>query len=101
MTFARFMALTLADPDHGYYATAEDRPTRSGDFLTAPELHPVFGAILARALDEQWRALDRPARFLVREYGAGTGALAESIMRGLADDRSGLLEAGRPTRRSR
>ncbi len=93
MTFARFMELALADPDHGYYATQDDRPTRTGDFLTAPELHPIFGAVLARALDEQWRALDRPARFLLREYGAGTGVLAETILRGLADDRSGLLDA--------
>ena len=93
LTFARFMALALADPEHGYYATRDDRPTRTGDFLTAPELHPIFGAVLARSLDEQWRALDRPARFLMREYGAGTGALAESILRGMADDRTGLLDA--------
>ncbi len=93
LTFARFMALALADPDHGYYATTDDRPTRAGDFLTAPELHPIFGAVLARALDEQWRALDRPAAFVVREYGAGTGALAEGILQGLAGDRSGLLDA--------
>jgi SAM-dependent MidA family methyltransferase len=93
ITFARFMELALADPEHGYYAAQDDRPTRAGDFLTAPELHPIFGAVLGRALDEQWRALDRPARFLLREYGAGTGALAESILRGLADDGSGLLDA--------
>ena len=93
MTFARFMELALADPEHGYYATRDDRPTRTGDFLTAPELHPIFGAVLARALDEQWQALDRPARFLLREYGAGTGVLVESIMRGMTEDRSGLLDA--------
>ena len=93
VTFARFMAVALADPEHGYYATADDRPTRSGDFLTAPELHPIFGAVLARALDEQWRALDRPSRFLLREYGAGTGALAEAVLRGLAADRSELRDA--------
>ena len=93
MTFARFMELAVADPEHGYYATEVDRPTRTGDFLTAPELHPIFGAVLARALDEQWRALGRPARFRLREYGAGTGALAESILRRLAGDHSELLDA--------
>jgi SAM-dependent MidA family methyltransferase len=93
LTFARFIELALADPEHGYYATADDRPTRTGDFLTAPELHPIFGAVIARSLDEQWQALDRPARFLLREYGAGSGALAESILRGLAADRSELLDA--------
>lgn len=93
LTFARFMELALTDPDHGYYATADDRPTRTGDFLTAPELHPIFGAIVGRALEEQWQVLDRPVRFLLREYGAGTGTLAESMMRGLADAGSGLLDA--------
>lgn len=93
MTFARLMAIALGDPEHGYYATTDDRPTRTGDFLTAPELHPIFGAVMARALDEQWRALDRPARFLVREYGAGTGALAESLLRGLGEAGSELLDA--------
>jgi SAM-dependent MidA family methyltransferase len=93
LTFARFMHLALTDPDHGYYATADDRPTRTGDFLTAPELHPIFGAVLARALEEQWHVLDRPARFLLREYGAGTGTLAETILRGLSEERSGLLDA--------
>ena len=93
ITFARFMAVALADPEHGYYATADDRPTRTGDFLTAPELHPIFGAVLARALDEQWQALGRPGRFLLREYGAGSGTLAVTLLQGLADGRSELLEA--------
>ena len=93
ITFAEFMATALTDPDHGYYATSDDRPTRSGDFLTAPELHPIFGAVLARALDECWRALDRPATFVVREFGAGSGALAEAILAGLSAGHSALLEA--------
>lgn len=93
LTFARFMELALTDPERGYYATSDDRPTRSGDFLTAPELHPIFGAVIARSLDEQWRALDRPSRFVIREFGAGTGALAEATLRGLAAERSDLLDA--------
>ena len=47
MPFARFMELALYDPDGGYYRSAEARPGRAGDFLTAPELHPIFGATLA------------------------------------------------------
>jgi SAM-dependent MidA family methyltransferase len=93
ITFARFMSVALADPEHGYYATSDERPTRAGDFLTAPELHPIFGATLARAVDEMWRALDRPGRFLLREYGAGSGRLAVDLLGGLLAARSGLLEA--------
>lgn len=93
LTFAQFMAIALYDPDHGYYRTAVDRPVRSGDFLTAPETHPVFGAAVGRQLDEAWRLLDRPGRFVLREYGAGSGTLAATIVTGLRADRSGLAEA--------
>lgn len=93
ITFARFMEVALTEPGHGYYVTSTDRPTREGDFVTAPELHPIFGAVLARALDEGWRALDRPDPYLLVEYGAGTGSLAESILAGLQADGSGLREA--------
>ena len=93
ITLARFMEVALTDPDRGYYAAADDRPTRSGDFLTAPELHPIFGATIARSLDEQWRALDRPDRFVLVELGSGSGALALDVLRGLAAQGSGLVEA--------
>ena len=93
MTFARFMELALYEPELGYYRTAELRPGREGDFLTAPETHPIFGRALARQLDELWRVLDRPARFVVREYGAGGGALAETILGGLVAEGSPLLGA--------
>ena len=46
-----------------------------GDFLTAPELHPIFGADARAPLDEMWRRLGRPDDFTLREFGAGSGAL--------------------------
>ena len=90
ITFARFMERALYDPDGGYYATATNRQTRAGDFLTAPELHPVFGRTLARQVDEMWRHLKTPDEFLIREYGAGSGALFVSIVDGLAAIQSEL-----------
>lgn len=95
ITFARFMDLALYDPDDGYYRAGESRPGRAGDFLTAPETHPIFGAALARAADEIWQRLDRPTRFVIREYGAGDGALAVSILAGLRASGSELQEAVR------
>ena len=80
MPFARFMELALYDPDGGYYRSAEARPGRGGDFVTAPELHPIFGEMLARAVEEAWGALGRPDRFVVREHGAGEGALALAML---------------------
>jgi SAM-dependent MidA family methyltransferase len=80
MPFARFMDLALYDPDGGYYRSAEARPGRGGDFLTAPELHPIFGEMLARAVEEAWHTLGRPDPFVVREHGAGEGALAIPLL---------------------
>jgi SAM-dependent MidA family methyltransferase len=87
MPFARFMALALYDPEGGYYRTADARPGWAGrDFLTAPELHPIFGATLSAALRQAWIVLERPDSFTIREHGAGEGALALAILEAIDDD---------------
>ena len=93
ITFARFMARALTEPGLGYYATSELRPTRAGDFLTAPELHPLFGRCLGRALAARWTEVGSPPRFTVRESGAGRGTLRDTVLAGLEADRSGLAAA--------
>ena len=86
MPFARFMDLALYDPEGGYYRAAEARPGWAGrDFLTAPELHPIFGAALSTGLRDVWHTLGSPARFVIREHGAGEGALAQSILDAVDD----------------
>jgi SAM-dependent MidA family methyltransferase len=91
--FADFMALALGHPEGGYYTAAVSRPTRGGDFLTAAELHPIFGAALARQVAEAWERLGRPSPFTLVEYGAGAGTLAMAILAGLRDDGSPLADA--------
>jgi SAM-dependent MidA family methyltransferase len=96
MTFARFMELALYDPDRGYYtrpAAPAGGPGRQADFLTAPESHPIFGEAIARHLESAWDALRRPDRFVVREHGAGTGALAAGLLGGLRRSGSPLAAA--------
>jgi SAM-dependent MidA family methyltransferase len=99
MTFARFMEIALYDPEAGYYSAAragdaaERGPGRTGDFLTAPEGHPIFGWTIACMLEDAWQRLDRPDRFVVREHGAGSGGLAFGILDGLRRSGSSLLEA--------
>ena len=83
ITFARFMELALYDPTDGYYARRADRPTREGDYLSAPEMHPIFGAALARQVEECWERLGRPATFTLREEAAGSGALGLAILEAL------------------
>jgi SAM-dependent MidA family methyltransferase len=83
LTFARFMELALYHPEHGYYRQAADRPTGAGDFLTAPETHPIFGWTVARRIAEMWRGLNRPVPFDLVEYGAGSGTLGLSVIEGI------------------
>src|SRR6476646_6139800 len=91
--FARFMDLALYDPDGGYYRATDARPGRAGDFLTAPEMHPVFGWALAGLLEDVWRRLGEPRPFVLREHGAGTGALALAILDRLERTGSPLRDA--------
>lgn len=93
ITFARFMERALYEPGHGYYRRTAAGPGFAGDFVTAPELHPIFGAAIGRLLEQAWVALDRPDPFVVTEAGAGTGALAAGLLGGLRDTGSPLLPA--------
>lgn len=63
----------------GFY-TSGGRAGRRGDFLTAPEVGPLFGAVLAGALDRWWHDLGRPDPFVVVDAGAGPGTLARSVL---------------------
>jgi SAM-dependent MidA family methyltransferase len=84
ITFARFMELALYDPNDGYYTTDGGRPTREGDYLSAPEMHPIFGATVAIQVEETWQRLGRPATFRLREEAAGSGALGLAILDALS-----------------
>lgn len=85
LTFARFMEIALYDPARGYYRGTAARPGRAGDFLTAPEAHPIFGRAIARFAAAVHAALGAPAELAIREHGAGTGALARPLVATLMD----------------
>jgi len=77
--FNQFMQLTLYG-DAGFYTTTGHAGRRGGDFITSPEVGPLFGTVIARYLDECWKNLGSPAKFDVVECGAGPGTLARSIL---------------------
>ncbi|MTA94022.1 MAG: class I SAM-dependent methyltransferase, partial [Actinobacteria bacterium] len=65
--------------ESGFYATT-GRAGRRGDFITSAEVGPLFGAVLARAVDNVWNTLGQPDNFHIVEVGAGPGTLARSIL---------------------
>ena len=78
ITFAQFMRTCLYSPGGGFYAARSDR--LSTHFGTSPMSHPVFGALIARQLEQMWHLLGDPAVFPVLEVGSGDGALAQAIV---------------------
>jgi SAM-dependent MidA family methyltransferase len=76
--FDEFMDLALYGA-HGFY-TEVGRAGRRGDFITSPEVGPLFGAVLARWIEAEWQRLGGPADFTVVEVGAGPGTLARSMI---------------------
>jgi SAM-dependent MidA family methyltransferase len=77
--FDDLMEVALYDASYGFYA-AGGRAGRRGDFLTSVEVGPLFGAVLARALDAWWLELGEPEVFTVVEAGAGPGTLARAVL---------------------
>ncbi|MDH4052958.1 MAG: SAM-dependent methyltransferase [Rubrivivax sp.] len=85
LPFDRFMALALYAPAQGYYSRGDRQigrmPSSGSDFVTAPELSPLFGATLAVQVAQ---ALQATGTDEVWEFGAGTGALAAQLLGSLA-----------------
>ncbi|MCY4365497.1 MAG: SAM-dependent methyltransferase [Chloroflexi bacterium] len=78
ITFAQFMQICLYSPVGGFYSRRKD--WINAHFGTSPSSHPVFGALIARQLEQMWRLLGEPAVFHAVEVGSGDGVLAQSIV---------------------
>jgi SAM-dependent MidA family methyltransferase len=81
LPFDRFMHLALYEPGLGYYAQGSRQfgplPGDGSDFITAPELSPLFGRALATQVAHSLAATGTDQ---VWEFGAGSGALAEQLI---------------------
>ena len=78
ITFDRFMELALYTPGLGYYATEKPIFGDQGDFITAPELTPLFSRCLAKQAKQVLNAIDGGGD--VMEFGAGSGTMACDIL---------------------
>lgn len=105
LRFGEFMDAALYDPVFGFF-TRGGGAGRRGDFLTSAEVGPLFGAVIARALDRWWIELGRPDPFTFIDCGAGRGTLARAVVDAAPQclhaldiilvERSGALRATHP-----
>jgi SAM-dependent MidA family methyltransferase len=77
ISFEQYMGLALYG-EGGFYQDG-GKAGRRGDFITSPEVGPLFAAVVARYLDNCWNELGCPESFDVVEVGAGPGTLARGI----------------------
>ncbi|MDE2145770.1 MAG: SAM-dependent methyltransferase [Burkholderiales bacterium] len=86
LPFERYMAIALYEPGLGYYSRGGlpfgRFPASGSDFVTAPELSPLFGHALARQVAQ---ALEAAQADTVLEFGAGSGALAAQLLQALGE----------------
>ncbi|MDQ3353756.1 MAG: SAM-dependent methyltransferase, partial [Actinomycetota bacterium] len=79
LRFDRFVDAALYGPG-GFFVAGGRGAGRRADFVTSVEVGPLFGAVVANALDTEWERLGRPDSFVVVEAGAGRGALARDVL---------------------
>jgi len=80
ITFEAFMDISLYEPGLGYYASEKIEIGKAGDYYTSQHLHPIFGALLGRQLEEMWEIMGKPSVFYAVEPGAGTGHLCMDLL---------------------
>lgn len=77
LSFAEYMHYALYAPNVGYYSAGLQKFGKDGDFVTAPELTPLFGQALAQQCQQLMEGLNHPILF---EFGAGTGQLCVDLL---------------------
>lgn len=82
LPYDQWMLATLYAPHIGYYSGGSNKFHTDGDFTTAPELTPLFGQSIAAQIQQ---VLTQSQSQHILEFGAGSGALAESILMAMND----------------
>lgn len=80
LTFEHFMEMALYDPQFGYYTSDKPRIGQEGDFFTSSHLHPAFGAMVGRQIEEMWMLMGRPDSFTIVEPGPGEGRICFDML---------------------
>ncbi len=80
--FSEFMNIALYQPGLGYYSGGLQKFGEHGDFITAPEVSPLFGQCLAGQVAEVFQNIREVSgeKLFVIEFGAGSGVLAVDVL---------------------
>ncbi|MFO0120698.1 MAG: class I SAM-dependent methyltransferase [Burkholderiales bacterium] len=92
IAFDEWMHRALYTPGLGYYSGPRSPLGAQGDFVTAPELSPLFGQAVAAQAAQWLRAIAPQGPWRILEFGAGSGALAASVLPALAEAETPVQE---------
>ena len=81
MPFEVFMEHALYDPDDGFFGSGELKSVKAGDFLTSPEVSPMFGEAIGRLVEQEIERIGEPFRLV--EVAAGSGSLLRPLLASL------------------
>ncbi len=81
MPFEVFMEHALYDPDGGFFGSGELKSVKAGDFLTSPEVSPMFGEAIGRLVEAEIERIGEPFRLV--EVAAGSGSLLRPLLASL------------------
>jgi NADH dehydrogenase [ubiquinone] 1 alpha subcomplex assembly factor 7 len=82
LTVAEYMVDALGHPTWGYYNTRDPFGT-AGDFITAPEVHQIFGELIGLWSAAIWQSFGKPKNIRLIECGPGRGTLMNDALRAL------------------
>ncbi|MEZ5174728.1 MAG: SAM-dependent methyltransferase [Acidimicrobiia bacterium] len=93
MPFDVFMEMCLYDENHGFFAAGRGGPGATADFVTAPEISPLFGTLVG-----EWAKARIRDDWIVVEIGGGTGALLGPMLGVVGGIDTYVIERSRPAR---
>ena len=80
ITFRRYMEMALYEPALGYYVAGTHKIGEQGDFITAPEVSPLFSQCIAQQCKQVLSEINNENKASILELGAGTGIMAADIL---------------------
>ncbi len=93
INFANFMSTCMTNENFGYYSSKHLSWDQKGDYQTSPEVHPVFGYLWAKQINECWGKMNKPKKIQIIEIGAGSAIFMANICTWIKSQNNELYDA--------